>query len=346
VLRRVLFQAHRWTGLVAGIYVLAIALSGAVLVFRQEIQAAMYPEFFRLKAEATSADAILADATTVIREVQAAYPGYRVSGIDWPTYRRGTFLAYVSRGSEFRTVFANASTGRVAGELPYDAIRWLQDFHANLLGARTGQTLNGVCAALLLLLAASGLYVWLRGVRPSWHVRIGSLLSPVILLWALTGMYFAFPQPFRRAINAVSPLTVVRAPESDLSGTRVPVDPPSLIARAQAAFPDAWLARFVFPFGERGTYLVVLARDVHGDADTSDEVTLYFDQYAGALLLARDHARRAAGDTLTAWIGPVHMGLFGGLTGKIVWFAGALGPPVLLLTGVAMWWTRARRPCT
>jgi uncharacterized iron-regulated membrane protein len=320
---------------VAGLYIVALALSGAVLVFRQEIQAATYPQFFRVTAEGASAD-----ATAVIRDVRTAYPGYRVSGIDWPTYRRGTFLAYVSRGSEFRTVFADAETGRVAGELPYDAIRWLQDFHASLLGARTGQTINGVGAALLLFLAASGLYAWSRGVRASWHVRVGSLLSPVILLWALTGMYFAFPQPFRRAINAVSPLTVVRAPESNPSNAGTFAEPADLIARAREAFPEARLARFVFPFGERGTYLVVLARDVHGDADTSDEVTLYFDQYTGGLLLARDQALRSGGDTLTAWIGPVHMGLVGGLTGKIVWAIFALAPPALFLTGLALWRNR------
>jgi uncharacterized iron-regulated membrane protein len=337
VARRLLFQAHRWTGLVAGLYLVAIALSGAVLVFRQEIQAAMYPEFFRLKAEATSADAGLADAATVIREVQTAYPGYRVSGIDWPTYRRGTFLAYVSRGSEFRTVFADADTGRVVGELPFDAVRWLQDFHANLLGGRLGVTLNGAGAAALLFLAASGLFVWFRGVRRSWHVTVGTLVSPVLVLWAVTGMYFAFPQPFRRVINAVSPLTIVRAPESDPSTTRVRVDPESLIARAREAFPGARLARFVFPVGERGTWLVVLAREVHGDVDTSDEITLYFNQYTGGLLLARDHARRSGGDALTAWIGPVHMGMFGGLTGKIVWAIFALAPAVLFLTGRAMW---------
>ncbi|MBM3820414.1 MAG: PepSY domain-containing protein [Acidimicrobiia bacterium] len=335
VLRRLLFQAHRWTGLVAGIYVLAIALSGAVLVFRQEIQAAMYPHYFRV-----SADGTLADATTVIREVQAAYPGYRVSGVDWPTYRRGTFLAYVSRGNEFRTVFADAETGRVVGELPFDAIRWLQDFHANLRGARMGLTINGIGAALLLLLAASGLFVWIRGVRASWHVTIGALLSPMIVLWALTGMYFAFPQPFRRAVNAVAPLTVVRAPESSPSDPGAFVQPAELIARARAAFPQARLARFVFPFDARGTYVVVLARGVHGDVDTTDEVTLHFDQYTAELLLARDHSRRSAGDTLLAWTRPVHMGMPGGLTGKIVWAIFALAPPALLVTGLAMWRNR------
>lgn len=335
VLRRLLFQAHRWTGLVAGIYVLAIALSGAVLVFRQEMQAAMYPQYFRVNA-----DAVPADVTTVLRALQTTYRGYRVSGIDWPTYRRGTFLAYVSRGNEFRTVFADAETGRVVGELPFDAIRWLQDFHASLRRARLGLTINGIGAALLLFLAASGLFVWMRGVRASWHVTIGALLSPAIVVWAVTGMYFAFPQPFRRAVNAVSPLTIVRPPQS---GPPVPgalIQPEELIARARAAFPRARLARFVFPFDARGTCVVVLARGVHGDVDTTDEVTLYFDQYTAELLLARDHSRRSAGDTLLAWIGPVHMGMSGGLTGKIVWAIFALAPPALLVTGLALWRNR------
>lgn len=103
------------------------------------------------------------------------------------------------------------------------------------------------------------------------------------------------------------------------------------------------MARFVLPFDERGAFLVVLARATHGDYDTSDEVSLYFDQYTGELLLARDHGQRTAGDTVLAWIGPLHVGSFGGLPVKVLWALVALVLPLLFVTGALMWWNRTRR---
>ena len=362
--RRLLFQTHRRVGLGAGIYLVAIGITGAALVFRQDMQAAVYPEFF----DVDRGGAREAEPALVLRALEAAYPGYRVSGLDWPTYRRGTFLAYVSHGDEFKTVFAHPVSGQVTGELPFDAIRWLQELHFNLLGGPTGLMINGIGAALLLAMCISGLVIWWPGAarwaralrvdvsrgwkRVIWdlHGAIGMWLWAFIVMWALTGIYFAFPQPFRRTVNAVSPLTVVRAPESDLSGARVvpgspqasSLQPGALIARARQAVPDGRIARFVFPYGNRGAYQLVMARAVHGDYDTTDEVTLYFDQYTGALLLTRDHARRSGGDALTAWIGPLHTGTLGGLTVKVLWAIVALALPVLFITGGTMWWNRVR----
>ena len=158
----------------------------------------------------------------------------------------------------------------------------------------------------------------------------------------MTGSYFSFPQPLRAAIHAVAPLTQVRAPASTPSAEpRDRPEPADLIARALRHTPGGRVARFVLPFGDRGIYLVVLARDVHGDDDVSDEVSLHFDQYSGELLQARDHRIRTAGDTLMSIIGPVHRGSFGGLPVKILWAVMGLAGPLLVVTGVIIWRNRA-----
>ena len=335
MLRPILFRLHRWVGLVLGAYFLFIGATGAALVFRQELQRAAYPEFHRLER----GGAPLAAPDTVVRALADAYPGARVSGIDWPTYRRDSFLAYVTDAGRFRTVFAHPVSGRVIGELPYDWIRRLQDLHFDLVGGRTGRVLNGVGALCLLVAGISGLHLWSRRRLRDVHRTIGILIVPLLIAWAVTGAYYAFPQPLRSVVNALMPLTAVQPPRSlgRASGTAAVVTPEALIARARAAVPGAQMARLVWPFGERGTYQIVLARAVHGDADTSDEVTLYFDAYSGALLLTRDHRARTTGDVVTAWIGPLHFGSFGGLPVKMLWAAAGLGLPLLFVTGVRMW---------
>ena len=71
-------------------------------------------------------------------------------------------------------------------------------------------------------------------------------------------------------------------------------------------------------------------------------MSLYFDQYSGRLIERRDQAlqRMSAGDLVMKWIGPLHLGSFGGLGVKILWSALALSFPLLAVTGVIMWWRR------
>ena len=42
-LRRAIFQIHLWTGIVIGLYIIAICLSGSVLVYRNELYRAFSP---------------------------------------------------------------------------------------------------------------------------------------------------------------------------------------------------------------------------------------------------------------------------------------------------------------
>ena len=118
-LRRALWQIHVWTGVAVAAYAALLGVTGAVLVFRPELQARMYPAFF---ARWAPGDA-LAPPEAVIAALRARYPDDRFRGLDYPHARRGTFLIYTSHAGELRTVFADARTGRVIGELPRDGDR-------------------------------------------------------------------------------------------------------------------------------------------------------------------------------------------------------------------------------
>lgn len=104
-------------------------------MFRPEMQKAIYPQFFEVPRTAQPD----ADAAELIRRFETAYPGYRLVGIDWPTYGRETVLAYVSKGNEFLTVFAHPQTATILGELPEQSwLRWLQELHFHLLAGAWG----------------------------------------------------------------------------------------------------------------------------------------------------------------------------------------------------------------
>lgn len=103
--------------------------------------------------------------------------------------------------------------------------------------------------------------------------------------------------------------------------------------------PGTKMGRIVLPSTPRGSLLILVAREDHGDFDTSDETHFYFDAHSGELLLRRDlgSERSRAGDAVMKWLGPLHFGSFGGIGIKLLWALFGLSLPVLATTGLWMW---------
>jgi uncharacterized iron-regulated membrane protein len=99
-------------------------------------------------------------------------------------------------------------------------VTWLADFHDNLLADHAGRLANGLGAILIIVLAIAGLVVWWPG-RSNWwrqmslrrgvgarrftldlHNMLGFWLFVFIFVWALGGIYFAFPDVFNALADA------------------------------------------------------------------------------------------------------------------------------------------------
>jgi len=354
-MRRLLFQVHLWLGVLAGLYVAVVSVTGAALVFRIDLQRALYPDLFT-----PSAAGPLAGPVAVMESVSRAYPQHRLSGVDAPTTGRPTYLAYVTSGAEFRTVLIDPVTTTVLGELPdHPVIRTLQDLHYNLLAGRTGRTVNGVGAFGILALCTTGLVIWWPGAagirrglvvdfgrdgrRFTWelHRAIGGWSVAFIALSAITGLSFVFPAGFRSVVSRVSPLTMARSPQSGPPANPVP-SWPEMIEQARTYAVGSPIARVVLPFGERGAFLVMFAERSPTPAG-SELLPIYLDQYTGGRLSATA-APRTWGDAVMARMTPLHVGGIGGQAGRLAWCLFGLAPAALYVTGMLVWWRRVVQP--
>lgn len=328
-LRRALFQIHLWVGIAAGLYIVVSCVTGSALVFRIEIQRALYPRLF-----APGAPGPVADVAAVVESVRAAYPRGRVAGVDAPTEARPTYLAYVTVDARSRTVLLDPVTAAVLGELPdHSWLRTLQELHFDLLAGRPGRIVNGLGGLLILVLCVTGLVIWWPGIaswrrafvvdfRPGWrrvnwdlHSATGIWSLVLIAMWAATGAYYGFPRQFRALIDA-----------------------------ARRHMPNHHLARIVAPTNDRGAFQVMFSEVQPTPVGVRDLIPVYLDQHTGALLGKPRRPTRTAGDVIVAWIGPLHFGSFGGTGVKILWCVVGLAPPLLFVTGFIMWWTRVVRP--
>ncbi len=79
-LRRFFYRLHLWLGLVSGLILFVVCLSGSLYVFREEARRLAAPEFFYVEA---SADQRLS-ADEIVAKVEAAKPGKKVGSLTIP----------------------------------------------------------------------------------------------------------------------------------------------------------------------------------------------------------------------------------------------------------------------
>ena len=221
-LRPLLFQIHLWSGLVTGLYMVVISLSGSVLVYRNELRAIFDP---KPRIVERVGDKMTEDELVAVGE--AAYPDHEVFVYTNPEDPSHAVSLGVNRGESRRQILFDPYTGEDLGNaVPWGwrATTWLIDFHGKLAGGDAGKRVNGVGAIALLVLVVTGAFIWwpgLRGIvrallprlRVGWkrlvwslHGAAGAWSMLLLAMWALTGIYLCFPEPFMALADRIEPI--------------------------------------------------------------------------------------------------------------------------------------------
>jgi len=211
-LRRALFQVHLWVGIIVCVYSLLIGVSGSVLVFEEELARIFRPGLMKASAPGGQQACL----PHVVDAVRRAYPDRKIEAVYAPGVRGENYVAYLG---ETRSVFVDAVTGRILGHLDKGWLEWVEDLHFRLLAGRTGLIVNGIGAASLLVLCISGIVIWWPGVktwkralgvdfRRRWqrinfdlHSSIGFWVLAILSVWAVSGIYFVWPEAFPRRVR-------------------------------------------------------------------------------------------------------------------------------------------------
>ena len=103
------------------------------------------------------------------------------------------------------------------------SVEWIVDLHENLLFGTNGRFVNGIGAIGLILLCLTGAIIWWPGIghwrraltvnwkspfaRLSWdlHSALGFWGFLFVLMWGISGLYFAFPQSFNAVFGLIDP---------------------------------------------------------------------------------------------------------------------------------------------
>lgn len=345
-----LLTLHAWAGIVTGLLLFIVCFSGAVVVFKKEIDLWANPSLAQLPRVQTP---VALD--TVLAQLLARYPGATVEAIALPDGVNPAYFAIVREvgaPAKARTKLAlRADTGAVVGPVDSQLGQYLRMLHVFLFfGPRW---IVGFLGVAMLVLIATGIVIHRKILAELFTQRWGRSLRVVLSdlhksagIWGLgfhimiaaTGAWLGLAPLFEQGwayIAGTAPAACTAAPAKLRAE---PVAMPSLDGlhtAARQAVPGLQVA--YVSLRQWGTAKAQV-RFTGGLQDhLASTARVEFEAATGRVRERHDPRTAGFWSLANALMEPLHFGDFGGLPLKWLYFFLGLTPALLSLTGTLIW---------
>lgn len=365
--RKGIFLAHLWLGLILGLYLVLIGLTGSLLVFMEEIDAGISPRLYQVEPKGGRLP--IDQAFAPVRE---KHPNRRLDRVTLPHGAEGTYEFLLARktggwgpGDMLVEARVDPYTGEILGERPrYGAFfNIVFYFHMELVLGKTGRMLNSYGSLFAAAMLLTGLYLWWPAALKQWPIRLmikrdgtyrrvihdlhnvlGIWPLPVLLLAVLTGVAIMFPKPVADLAHWLT-RSRPEPPTPKVAAGRGESLPLETLLRAgervlREQVPGAEVTR-LYPAKKPGQPLRLLGKFTEA-GPASGYVNLRLDPPTGRVLQLEDPRTAGPAKRLLRWIGPLHFGTWGGAGVKVLYVLAGLAPLGLFVTGVLKWLEKRR----
>ncbi len=356
-LRQVAFTLHQYIGLVVGLLLIIVGLTGSLLVFQHEIDqflvqrqcGQVIPQQQRVSIE------------SVLNTVKTAYsdrPDLKLNSIDIHPENNVYKVRFFASDDKRTEVFVNSYTGKILGDRIWDnsLIGVTFKLHFALLAGRTGEIIVGIAALLLLILSITGIILWsgwrklISGFKIRWRShpkrvnfdihKVAGIVTAIFLAFtAFTGFCWNFSEVAEPAIYAITLTPNAAKPVSvPIAGT--PLGITQIIQTADAALPGAETT--FINLGKKPENAIAVYKKRPQELNEYGDSVVYLDRYSGKILKLQDGLNLSLADKVLNSFSPLHYGTFWGLPTRILYIFVGLAPLILFVTGYALWRYRYR----
>lgn len=367
---------HRYTGLVACLFLGFAAITGCALCFVRPLDAAINADLFKAPPVAQGID-----VATAVDRFQAAHPELyaRSFPLSVPLDRTITVKVESARKGKplsFDQVFLDRGDGHLVGTRKSKAawnrrgaMELLHDAHYTLLGGDWAKWFMGVMALLWLVSNPVGAYLtlplrkpfwkhWRRMWRFSFKSQLPRLLldlhrsSGLWLLLPMTALAFtsvalnfftlAYEPTMSKLVPAnPSPFDSKPAYPAGVAGKIGFARAVALVSAGNARSGEPWQPATVQYVSKRGLYGVSLTDDGLPGYKGLGPKTIYLHGSDGSPA-GMDSPYGNPGLALIRFLYPVHSGRMGGAWGVALVFLLGLVTTGHCITGVYIWWKKRR----
>jgi len=347
-------QVHLYAGLVLALALLALAVTGAALVYKEAYWRAVYPELRAASPEMTPDE--------IARGVAAAHAAFgdALGNVKLPAPGVSAYHLYLEDGGAFLLPGEHRVLDRWT---PHDRLMaFLFDLHAHFLAGETGERVGGFIGLAGAVMAVTGLVLWwpargrfrLRNLAPQgasrrallrWHRDLGLVFAPLMLLVMLSGSGVVFYATAGAILNGVFGDSPPAPPEIAATAQRASGDPglpdAAGVARAMDVFPQARLVFITLPRNPDAPLRYRLKRrcELHPNGRSF----VHADPSTGDILGIVDACAAPQGQKALHALYPLHAGKAGSDLYALGVFLSGLALAILSVTGALAWLRRTAK---
>jgi uncharacterized iron-regulated membrane protein len=344
-----LFNVHLYLALIAGVFVIILGLTGAIMAFEPELDHVLHAKLSYVTPRTHRLS--LADLGAA---VQRAFPGEHIGGYLLSSSPDIAAGVSIKRGE----VAIDPYTGAVLGvrEGGQDFLGWVHQLHLRLTirnKADTGKTIIKWAGVAMMILLLSGIYLWWPVKRISiaagatgrrfWfdvHNAVGIFSLVFLLVLTFTGVMIGFEESTVPMFYRMTGSEATKAPQTPPPppGAR-PITPDQAMEIAAAAIPGAFPFQIGIP-GPKGAYQI--RSRFPEDLTPGGRSRVIVDQYTGNVLYAEGSRTAPAGTRMVIVNRAIHTGDIFGIPSKILMSLACLMAVMQVFSGGIMWWKRTR----
>ncbi len=375
---RAVWRWHLYAGLIIAPFLLVLAVTGAVYLFKPQIEQVIYADYYQVEPSGERLS-----ATELLNRVQAEYPDTPIT-----RYRPGESP---DRSSEFRvmteegatTVFVDPYSGNVIGS-QLNADRFMNQvevLHGELMMGTLGDRIVELVACWTIVLMATGLYLfWPRNglqasgtiyprlrkgkrvLRRDLHVVPGFWVTAGLLFLVLTGLPWSgfWGANFQSiATNAgvgyppsiwggEAPTSSVKTEDvADVPWAAETLPVPNSVVAGYVPLSLDQVNQIATTVGMDPSYTISLPGTADGVYTLSaypdraqDEATIHLDQYSGAVLADYRYDHYGIVGKAVALGITLHTGKQFGLFNQLLGLVICLGVVFVVVSGTYLWYSR------
>jgi uncharacterized iron-regulated membrane protein len=362
-LKKILGQIHLWLGLITGIIIVIVCLTGAIWAFSPEIEE-LTQDYRKVEFQNKAIK-----STSELRKVaQKNLPKYRVRRVSF--LEKGKAVTADFWGEDYRyTMFIDPYSGRVLKikNEKQDFFYWVIVGHYTLWMGEFGSQIVKWATLFFVILLITGIVLWwpknkaaakqrfwfrwkpnLKWKRKNYdlHNILGFYGSWVVVFAAFTGVLWMFEsinEPFLKLISGgekIEETEVLSMRNKAASSDRID----SLVQKTRFSYSNQ-ISEMSIRFPETDSSAIEIS--IYPEKGTYHNGDyLYFDQYTYKNIPVKSwgkYTEASNAEKLWRQYYDIHIGSVFGLTGRIAMFLATLIAGSLPVTGFYIWWGRRKK---
>lgn len=349
--KRFLLSIHKWLGLIAGIFILIMGITGSILVFDDEIEHFIQRDVIY---QPDSGQPVSLD--NAYASIIGKHSNWDVRFTVIPAKADRTIEAEIRRPDDRRYLYLHPVTGEIMRDIDSESTfsYWMLKLHYQLHSGFIGEIILLIAGLMFICSLITGFWFYRKAIRRVLTFKIrprfrnlqsaSSELHRSVGVWALIFNLIT-------AVTGVVILVIIVLTHVESEGKPPPLpDPPAVEASLDKVIETA---RESNP-GFDPSYMRMPAQPdrqitLYGHMDTDLPIHYEFSNYvqfdpgAGTESNAFFIRNQPVSTHLLSFTYPLHFGDWGGIIIKILYCLFGLAPAILSITGFIIWRQREQR---